>query len=63
MFNTFWSIEMTKFLVSFTLPSGEAHVRRVEALTAMIAIRIAHDLVTHDATLREATTIVCTKEE
>lgn len=54
---------MTKFLVSFTLPSGEAHIRRVEALTAMIAIRIAHDLVTHDATLREATTIVCTKEE
>jgi hypothetical protein len=54
---------MRKYLVSFTLPDGTAYTRTVEALTAMLAIRIAHDQVTQDATLRDTVAIACTQQE
>lgn len=54
---------MRTYLVSFTLPDGTAYTRTIEALTAMLALRIAHDQVSQDTTLRDTVAIACTLKE
>lgn len=52
-----------KFLVSFTLSTGVAHTERVEALTAMLAIKIAHQRIVENTSLADAIAVVCTLQE
>jgi len=58
---------MANYLVSFTLGDGTAYTKTVQALTAMLAVRIAHNLITDDGvngvTLRNTVAIVCTLQE
>lgn len=54
---------MKRFLVSFTLPDGYCHTERVEALTAMLAIKIAHQRIVENTSLRDVESIVCTPRD
>lgn len=64
---------MRTFLVSFTDPDGVAHTKTVEALTAMLAIRLAHQRIveapfrttpstTHGVSLANSVSVVCTEQ-
>lgn len=49
-----------RFLVSFTLSTGVAHTERVEAVSAVLAIRIAHQRIVENTSLADTIAIVCT---
>lgn len=49
-----------RFLVSFTLSTGVAHTERVEAVSAILAIRIAHQRIVENTSLADTIAIVCT---
>ena len=51
---------MKTYLVSFTNADGVSQARRVEALTAMLATRIAHNQVADEISLRDTVAIACT---
>tara|TARA_R110000868_G_scaffold47769_7_gene156240 strand:+ start:473 stop:694 length:222 start_codon:yes stop_codon:yes gene_type:complete len=68
---------MRTFLVSFTDPDGVAHTKTVEALTAMLAIRLAHQRIVEapfplgvkdslkpgQSRLANSVSVVCTETE
>ena len=54
---------MRTFLVSFTDPDGVAHTKTVEVLTAMLAIRLAHQrIVETGVRLENSVSVVCTEQ-
>ena len=58
---------MRTFLVSFTDPDGVAHTKTVEALTAMLAVRLAHQRIVEapfplGVSLANVVSVVCTEQ-
>lgn len=54
---------MKKFLVTFTKADNTHHTRNIEALTAMFAIKMAHDQICLEATLADTVGVMCTSHE
>lgn len=51
---------MKKFIVTFTKADGTKHNRKIEALTAMFAIKMAHDQICIENTLADTVEVTCT---
>lgn len=54
---------MKKFTVMFFKADGTKHVRNIEALTAMFAIKMAHDQICLETTLADSVAVTCTSDE
>lgn len=54
---------MRTYLVSFTNAAGASETRTVEAMTAMLAVKIAHARINEVITFQNIETIVCTLKE
>lgn len=53
---------MKTFLVSFTNADGVAQTRTVQALSAMIAVRMAHSQICEVGNLNNTVAIACTEQ-